>query len=118
MPEARSLIDAGKVKRLAVMADKRAALYPNLPTIKAGDGQQLEDGGMARHRGAEGPAEGRRATSWPRAIQKGVRQQGVQGLPDAARFRRDYGRPDDFAKYMAKSDADMGATMKAVGIAK
>src|SRR5574339_1262343 len=29
LPEARSLIDAGKVKSLAVMADKPAALYPN-----------------------------------------------------------------------------------------
>jgi tripartite-type tricarboxylate transporter receptor subunit TctC len=26
--------------------------------------------------------------------------------------------PDDFAKFMAKSDADLGAVMKAVGIAK
>ena len=26
--------------------------------------------------------------------------------------------PDDFGKFMAKSDADLGATMKAVGIAK
>jgi len=29
-----------------------------------------------------------------------------------------YQGPDDFAKYMAKSDADLGATMKAVGLAK
>ena len=26
--------------------------------------------------------------------------------------------PDEFAKFMQKSDADLGATMKAVGIAK
>src|SRR3712207_3296901 len=35
LPEARSLIDAGKVKSLAIMADKPAALYPNVPTIKS-----------------------------------------------------------------------------------
>ena len=29
-----------------------------------------------------------------------------------------YAGPDEFAKFMAKSDADLGATMKAVGIAK
>ena len=29
-----------------------------------------------------------------------------------------YAGPDDFAKFMAQSDADLGATMKAVGIAK
>src|SRR3989442_8895329 len=34
LPEARSMIDAGKVKSLAVMADKPSALYPNVPTLK------------------------------------------------------------------------------------
>jgi tripartite-type tricarboxylate transporter receptor subunit TctC len=29
-----------------------------------------------------------------------------------------YAGPDDFAAYMAKSDAELGATMKAVGIVK
>ena len=29
-----------------------------------------------------------------------------------------YMAPDDFGRFMAKSDADLGATMKAVGIAK
>ena len=29
-----------------------------------------------------------------------------------------YAGPDEFAKFMAKADADLGATMKAVGITK
>ena len=29
-----------------------------------------------------------------------------------------YGGPDDMAKFMAKSDAEMGVTMKAVGLVK
>ncbi|MDQ6680207.1 MAG: tripartite tricarboxylate transporter substrate binding protein, partial [Pseudomonadota bacterium] len=29
-----------------------------------------------------------------------------------------YQGPDDFGRFMAKADADLGATMKAVGIAK
>ena len=29
-----------------------------------------------------------------------------------------YKGPDDFAKFMAKSDSELGATMKAVGLAK
>src|SRR3990167_4870371 len=33
LPEARSLIDAGKVKSLAIMNDKPSALYPNVPTL-------------------------------------------------------------------------------------
>src|SRR5450830_2135488 len=35
LPEARSLIDAGKARPLAVMANSPAALYPNVPTLKS-----------------------------------------------------------------------------------
>ena len=44
LPEARSLIDAGKVKSLAVMADAPAALYPNVPTLKAATGSDWKIG--------------------------------------------------------------------------
>src|SRR5678815_1403653 len=38
LPEARSLIDAGKVKSLVIMNDKPSALYPAVPTLKAAIG--------------------------------------------------------------------------------
>src|SRR5918993_2264508 len=44
LPEARSLIDAGKVKSLAIMDSKPAALYPNVPTIKAATGSDWKIG--------------------------------------------------------------------------
>ena len=56
LPEARSLIDAGKVKSLAIMADKPSALYPERADAEGGDRQRLDDGRMARHRRAEGHA--------------------------------------------------------------
>jgi len=34
LPEARALIDAKKVKALGIMADKRAELFPDVPTLK------------------------------------------------------------------------------------
>src|SRR5216683_2039491 len=34
IPEARSMIDAGKVKPLAIMDANPSALYPNVPTLK------------------------------------------------------------------------------------
>src|SRR6266516_1172656 len=52
LPEARSLIDAGKVKSLAVMADQPAALYPNVPTLKAATGSSWT---MAAWRGIAAP---------------------------------------------------------------
>src|SRR5213083_504447 len=54
LPEARSLIDAGKVKSLAVMSDAPAALYPNVPTLKAATGSDWKLGawrGIAAPRG-------------------------------------------------------------------
>src|SRR5436305_6270958 len=52
LPEARSLIDAGKVKSLVVMAESPAALYPNVPTLKAATGSTWT---MAAWRGIAAP---------------------------------------------------------------
>jgi tripartite-type tricarboxylate transporter receptor subunit TctC len=38
IPEARALIDAGKVKSLAIMDANPTALYPNVPTLKEATG--------------------------------------------------------------------------------
>src|SRR5829696_4354300 len=52
LPEARSLIDAGKVRSLAIMNDKPSALYPQVPTLKAATGS---DWTMAAWRGIVAP---------------------------------------------------------------
>src|SRR5438477_2666834 len=59
LPEARSLIDAGKVKSLAIMADAPAGLYPNVPTLKAATGSDWKLGawrGIAAPKGIPGEA--------------------------------------------------------------
>ena len=116
LPEARALIEAGKVKSLAIMDPKPAALFPNVPTLKAAIGS---DWTMAAWRGIAAPkgmpADVRRGC-WPRCRRRA--SQGVQGLHDQPRLRRAVGAAGEFAKFMGKSDADLGATMKAVGIAK
>ena len=117
LPEARSLIDAGKVKSLAVMANKRSALYPNVPTLKEATGSNWT---MAAWRGIAAP----------KGVPADVRDKLVAAIKKIA-ARKDYNDfmaqrgfgviyegPDDFAKFMAKADADLGATMKAVGIVK
>ncbi|MBO9651149.1 MAG: tripartite tricarboxylate transporter substrate binding protein [Variovorax sp.] len=117
LPEARSLIDAGKVKSLAIMADKPSALYPNVPTLKSATGS---DWTIAAWRGIVAP----------KGIPNDIRDKLVAGIQKVAGskeyadfmasrgFGVIYAGPDDFAKFMAKSDAELGATMKAVGIAK
>jgi tripartite-type tricarboxylate transporter receptor subunit TctC len=117
LPEARSLIDAGKVKSLAVMADARAPLYPNVPTLKEATGSSWT---MAAWRGIAAPkgipAEAR--DKLVAAIRKIVAGKEYNEFMTQRGFGVIYAAPDDFVKFMAKSDADLGATMKAVGIVK
>lgn len=117
LPEARALIDAGKVKSLAVMDAKPSALYPNVPTLKSATGS---DWTMAAWRGIAAP----------KGLPKDVADTLLAALKkvhDGKEFndfmaQRGFGviwaGPDDYAKFMAKSDKDMGEVMKAVGIAK
>jgi tripartite-type tricarboxylate transporter receptor subunit TctC len=117
LPEARSLIDAGKVKSLAVMNDKPASLYPDVPTLKAATGSSWTIGawrGIAAPKGI--PAEAR--DKLVAVIQKIATSKEYAEFMSGRGFGVVYKGPDDFAKFMAKADADLGATMKAVGIAK
>ncbi|WP_048441874.1 tripartite tricarboxylate transporter substrate binding protein [Caenimonas sp. SL110] len=117
LPEARSLIDAGKVRSLAVMADKPSALYPNVPTLKAATGSDWQ---MAAWRGIVAPkgipndVRDKLAAS----IRKVAASKEYTDFMASRGFGVIYAGPDDFAKFMAKADVDLGATMKAVGIAK
>jgi tripartite-type tricarboxylate transporter receptor subunit TctC len=117
LPEARSLIDAGKVRSLAVMADAPAALYPAVPTLKAATGSNWTMGawrGIAAPKNI--PAEAR--DKLVAAIRKIAASKEYTDFMAQRGFGVVYQGPDDFARYMAKSDADLGATMKAVGIVK
>jgi tripartite-type tricarboxylate transporter receptor subunit TctC len=117
LPEARSLIDAGKVKSLAIMDEKPAGLYPNVPTLKAATGSNWT---MAAWRGIAAPkaipAEAR--DKLVAVIKKIVASKEYNEFMTQRGFGVIYAEPNDYAKFMAKSDADLGATMKAVGIVK
>ena len=116
-PEARSLIDAGKVRLLAVMADKPIAMYPNVPTLKAatGSGWTL---GVWRGIGAPKNIPAEAKDKLAAAVQKVVASKDYTDFMAKQGYGVAYAGPDEFAKVMAKSDADLGATMKAVGLAK
>jgi tripartite-type tricarboxylate transporter receptor subunit TctC len=117
IPEARSLIDAGKVKSLAIFADKAPALYPNLPTIKESTGSNWQTAawrGFATPKGVPKDVVDRLTN----AIQKAYESKEYKDFLVQRGFGGAWAKQEDFAKYMAKSDADMGVVMKAVGIAK
>ena len=117
LPEARALIEAGKVKSLAVMDPNPAVLFPKVPTLKAAIGSNWT---MAAWRGIAAPK------GLPADIQAKLLAS-LKKAHDSKEFKefmtnRGFGvlwaPAGEFASFMAKSDADLGATMKAVGIAK
>ena len=117
IPEARALIDASKVKSLAIFADKAPALYPNLPTIKEATGSNWQTAawrGFAMPKGTPKDVVDKLTA----AIQKAYESKEYKDFLAQRGFGGEWARQDDFAKYMAKGDADMGKVMKAVGIAK
>ena len=117
LPEARSLIDAGKVRSLAIMNDKPSALYPNVPTLKAATGS---DWTMAAWRGIVAPkgipAEARDKLS--AVVRKVAASKEYNDFMARRGFGVVYAEPEAFGRFMAKSDIELGATMKAVGLVK
>jgi tripartite-type tricarboxylate transporter receptor subunit TctC len=117
LPEARALIDAGKVRPLAIMAEKRFPLYPNVPTLKEATGSDWTLGvwrGIGAPKGIPAEARDRLAA----ALQKVVASKEYGDFMAKQGYGVAYAGPDDFARMMARSDEALGATMKAVGIAK
>jgi tripartite-type tricarboxylate transporter receptor subunit TctC len=117
LPEARSLIDAGKVRSLAVMATSRAALFPNVPTLKEAAGSDWATGawrGIAAPKGLP-PAI---ATRLEASVKKAYDSKEYKDFMAQRGFGLLWGGSTEFAGFMAKADADMKAVMTAVGIAK
>lgn len=117
LPEARSLIDAGKVRSLAVMDSQRSALFPNVPTLKEATGQDWMTGawrGVAAPKGLP-PAVAARLEA---AVKKAYDSKEYKDFMTQRGFGLLWGNSGEFARFMAKGDADMKAVMTAVGLVK
>jgi tripartite-type tricarboxylate transporter receptor subunit TctC len=116
LPEAATLIDAGKVRPLAVMADERDPKFPDVPTLKE-RGLDWTCGawrGVAAPRGT--PPE--IVSMLEKALAKIVKSdEFIQFMKN-----RGYGiywkDAEAFAATLAESDAVNGRLMKAAGIVK
>jgi tripartite-type tricarboxylate transporter receptor subunit TctC len=117
LPEARSLIDAGKVKSLAIMNDKPSALYPNVPTLKSALGSDWTMAawrGIVAPKGLPAPIRDKLAES----VRKVAASKEYNEFMASRGFGVIYASPDDFSKFMVKSNSELGATTKAVGLVK
>ena len=117
LPEARSLIDAGKVRSLAVMNKTRSALFPNVPTLKEATGSDWATGawrGIAAPKGLPAPVAARLEAS----VKKAYDSKEYKDFMAQRGFGLLWGSGTEFTAFMAKGDADMKAVMTAVGLIK
>jgi tripartite-type tricarboxylate transporter receptor subunit TctC len=117
LPEARALIEAGKAKPLAIMDSKRTALFPNVPTMKdaAGSGWTVSAWrGIAGPKGLPKDVE----TKLAMTIKKIWDSKEFKDFAASKGYGVEWAQQADFAKFMAKGDADMGVVMKAAGLVK
>ncbi|EWY39347.1 twin-arginine translocation pathway signal protein [Skermanella stibiiresistens SB22] len=117
LPEARSLIDAGRVKSLAIMAKERNPLFPNIPTLKEQTGI---DWTMAAWRGIVGPKGLPQDVSdrLIKALKEVYDSSDFKDFMNQRGFGMIYASGDQFSNFMSESNESLGTVMKAVGIAK
>ena len=117
IPEARSLIEAGRVRSLAVMSSKRNEAFPDVPSTEEVVGVSWEIGAW-------------RGVVAPKGIDEAVAERLKEALEtvynsdEYAEFmsRQGFGRQwasgDEFAEFMRASNENLGNVMKEVGLAK
>jgi tripartite-type tricarboxylate transporter receptor subunit TctC len=116
LPEAATLIEAGKVRPLAIMADQRDPKFPNTPNLK----EMGIDWSAAAWRGIAAPK------GTPPEIVS-VLENAIAKVHKSDEFikfmkNRGYGMiwkgSAEFAKFLEKADRDNGEVMKAAGVIK
>lgn len=117
LPEARSLIDAGKARPLVIMANAPAALYPKVPTLKSLTGSNWTIGAW---RGIVAPKNlpADIQTKLAGHLQKIYNSKEYKDFMGGRGFGTMYADSAEFGKFMEKSDGDMGQILKTLGMAK
>lgn len=115
--EAAALIDAGKVKPLAIMNAERVEAFADVPTLKEAAGIDWQ---LAAWRGLAGPKgmpEEATATLTA-ALEKVWNSAEFQEFMNGRGFGLVWKPGSEFADWMAASDESLGGVMSAVGLAK
>jgi tripartite-type tricarboxylate transporter receptor subunit TctC len=116
LPEARALIEAKKVKALAVMADQRAELFPEVPTLKE-LGINWAIGAWWGITVPKGTPEDIVA-ALGKSIEKIVADSQFKEFMKKNGFTISYKNAADFEKFLIEDDESKGKLMKEIGLAK
>jgi len=116
IPEAASLIEAGKVRALAIMADERHPAFPDIPTLK----EQGMDWSVGAWRGIAMP-KGTPAdivAVMEKALEKIVATKDFKEFMKNKGYGTLYRSSGEFKKFLAEADAANGTLLKETGIVK
>lgn len=116
LPEGGPLIEAGKVRPLAIMADQRDPVFPNVPTLK----EQGIGWTMGAWRGVALPkgSSPEHVAVLEKALDKIVKSADFTDFMKKNGFGILWKPAADYGKFMAEQDEAMGKLMKEVGLAK
>jgi tripartite-type tricarboxylate transporter receptor subunit TctC len=117
VPEARSMLDAGKARSLAVMAAERNPAFKDVPTLKEAMGIDYSTGawrGIAAPKGL--PAD--IANKLTAELQEINKSKEFLEFMSGRGFGVRWADAAGFAKFMDEGNKAMGVAMKAAGLAK
>jgi tripartite-type tricarboxylate transporter receptor subunit TctC len=115
--EAAALIDAGKVKALAVMDTQRLDAFPDVPTLEEATGLDWQLSAWRGLAGPKGMPEDVVATL-SAAFEKAWNSDQFQEFMKGRGFGLVWKPGPEFAAWMVESDASLGKVMATVGLAK
>ena len=111
------MIDGGKVRALAIMDANPPALYPGVPTLKKELGTSWQIAAWRVIAAPKGiPAEIQKTLVT--ALKKVYDSKEYKDFMASRGFGVIWADPVGTTKFMADSDANLGAALKAVGLAK
>jgi tripartite-type tricarboxylate transporter receptor subunit TctC len=117
IPEARPMIDAGKARALVIMDANPPAIYPNVPTLQKEIGSKWAIAAWRVIAAPKGiPADTQKTLVT--ALKKVYDSKEYKEFMASRGFGVVWADPADTAKFMAASDQNLGAALKAVGLAK
>lgn len=115
--ESSALIEAGRVKSLAVMGEERLGAFGDVPTLKEATGSDWK---MAAWRGIAGPKgmPDEAVAKISAALETVWKSAEFQEFMNERGFGLVWKPGAEFATWMEDSDAALGTVMQAVGLAK
>jgi tripartite-type tricarboxylate transporter receptor subunit TctC len=117
VPEARAIIEAGKARSLALMANARNPAFPDVPTLKEAMGINYSTGAWRGIAGPKGlPADV--SAKLTASLKKVYDSKEFKEFMGNRGFGTVWGDANEFATFMDKGDAQMGVAMKAAGLSK